>query len=96
MGIKYSTGNWILWSYKKAHYHLRHPEEMTGQQRSWNERGRKLDGLKEYLMGTLEVWRYLSLQQRAQRILEEKELKVDPTTLGHWYKRNGIKYLRAS
>ena len=95
LGIKENTGKSILRNYRLDGYYLRHPSEVTGQALSWQQRGRKLDPLREWLLEMLIPWRQLNLEQRVRRIQEEKDLVVSSTTLSKWYQANKIRYIRA-
>ena len=61
-------------------------------QRQGNRGGSVLDAHDDFLMGLIETRADIALAEMAQRLCDERSLRVDPSTIWYFLKRRGMTF----
>ena len=87
-GLSYRAARNVLDWYLKCDYRLRQPETDRLRRRS------KLEGLEDWLTSPqlLQRWRFLNREQWAERIWEERGVRVSGSYLSCWFRKHGVSW----
>ena len=78
-----TAGAWHRWWRKTGSYEA---------QRQGNRGGSVLDAHDDFVMGLIEAQADITLAEMAERLREERSVRVDPSTIWYFLKRRGMTY----